>query len=173
MSTQCEEMMPLLVRAADGPLADADQARLDAHVASCAACADALVEQREARVSLAALAATPVVTHVRARVLAELRAEAAAEPSWFDAFNWQRWTWRLVPVALVLAIATMGTPSADATTSTGAAADTSDVSAGEETGTPLSSALVAGEVAGDTLLSLMLNSSPDAAMSTVVQGGTQ
>ena len=175
MSTPCENMTPLLVRAADGPLPDKDQAVLDRHLATCTACADALAMQRAARVDLAALAAEPVVTHARARVLAQLREEQAAQnASWLDGFNWQRWTWRLAPVALVLAVVAAGTPSVNSSTTTMVTDETStDTTATDLTGTPLSSALVSGGVGGDTLLSLMLNASPDDAMATLVQGGTQ
>jgi anti-sigma factor RsiW len=176
MSLQCEAMVPLLVRAADSQLSAADQTRLDQHVAGCAACAEALSEQRAARASLTSLAATPVTTHVRARVLAQLRDEAArAEGSWRDAFNWQRWTWRLVPVALVLAVAAAGTssPLTAGTAPMGTDEVTTDGTSGTDTGTLVSSAMVTGEVAGDALLSLMLSASTEDAMSTLVQGGTQ
>lgn len=176
MSMQCEQMTALLVRAADGPLGAADQALLDQHVAGCAACAEALADQRAARTALVDLAQAPVVTHVRARVLAQLREDAkSAEGSWLDAFNWQRWTWRLVPVVLVLAIAAAGTssPVTSTTVAVTTADTTTDGTSTEESGTPVSSALVTGEVTGDTLLSLMLSASPDDAMATMVQGGTR
>lgn len=167
MTTQCDDFIPSLVRAADGALPESERAALDAHLLTCAACAEALADQRAMRQALTALAAEPATSAVGARVMASLRAEAgAAAPSWIDALDFRRWTWRLVPVAAALALvaASVARTSADAGDATPAV-----VSTGTER--PASSALVTGDVTGDELLLLLLNGTADATITTPVAGG--
>lgn len=162
MTSQCDDFIPALVRAAEGALPEAERAALDAHLLTCTACAEALADQRAMRQALSALAAAPATSTVGARVMATLRAEAeAAGPSWSDALDFRRWTWRLVPVAaaLALVVASVARTSADATVE----------STSPER--PASSALITGEVSGDELLLLLLNGTADATIPTTVAGG--
>ncbi len=169
MTTDCDDLIPALVRAADGSLdvlpAD-ERARLQAHLATCVSCADALADQMSMRQALATLAAEPVDTFVGTRVMANLRGEAPVT-TWLESLDWKRWTWRLVPVAAVLAIAVGSVAANTATNATNATdtTDTTDVM-------PASSALVTGEVGGNDLLTLLLNSTADAALATP-SGGVQ
>lgn len=167
MTKHCDDLIPLILRAVDDTISPADRATLDAHLSTCAACAEALADQRAMRTSLAALAADTPVTHVGARVLATLRAEADSRTrdSWADLLDFRRWTWRLVPVALVMAMATAGVA-----TSTAGAANTSDPTSttgtvsSSTTGTTYSmasSVLLADDVSGADVLSLLLNASAD------------
>lgn len=166
MTPHCDDFIPALVRAADGALPDSERAALDAHLATCAACAEALADQQVMRQALTALAAGPATSAVGARVMASLRAEAeSAGASWVDALDFRRWTWRLVPVvaALAIVVASVARTNAEAVSLT---PDTTT-----DTGQPVSSALVTGEVAGADLLSLLLNSTADATLATTTTTG--
>lgn len=163
MTTHCDDLISAIVRAAEGSLdvlPAEERARLQAHLATCVSCADALADQTSMHQALATLAAEPVDTFVGTRVMANLRSEAPVT-TWLESLDWKRWTWRLVPVAAVLAIA-VGSVAANTATDT---TDTTDVM-------PASSALVTGEVGGNDLLTLLLNSTADAALSTS-SGGVQ
>lgn len=165
MTQHCDDLIPALVRAADGSLGELsaqEQAALRAHLATCVACAESLADQQAMRQSLVTLSEVPQSTYVGTRVMAELRAARPAA-TWLDSLDWQRWTWRLVPVAAALAIVV---GSVAQTTATEAA-----VAIDAATGLPASSALVTGEVGGTDLLSLLLNSSADTTLSTT--GGGQ
>lgn len=166
----CEELIPALVRAGDGSLAElpeSDRARLDAHLATCAACRESLAGQVAMREALTSLAETPVTSHVGARVMAELRDQAGATGGrgWVDALDWRRWTWRLVPVAAALALVAASVARTDAAAATPA----TDAAAAR----PVSSALVTGDVAGTDLLSLLLSTSADETLPTPTTGGGQ
>lgn len=171
MTSHCDELIPLLLRAADEALAEVsatERARLEAHLALCPSCTEALAGQRAMRGALMALAAEPVTTRVGTRVMATLRATPQAGAfSWVDALDWRRWTWRLVPVAAALALAAVSVARTDASRGSVAV---------ETAGTmPVSSALVTGEVAGESLLSLLLSAGPDEALpvAPATQGGRQ
>lgn len=169
MSTHCDDLIPALVRAAEGSLdvlPAEERARLQAHLATCAACTEALADQTSMRQALTMMAAEPVHTFVGNRVMANLRSEASA-PTWLEVLDWKRWTWRLVPVAAVLAIA-VGSVAAN-TTSTNTTEVTEPADAAYSM--PASSTLVTGEVGGNDLLSLLLNSSADATVTTTTGGG--
>ncbi len=169
MTPHCDDFIPALVRAADDALPDAERVALDAHLATCAACAEALADQRAMRVALTALAAEPATSPVGARVMASLRAEhEAVGSSWADALDFRRWTWRLVPVvaALAIVVASVANPAAEATAETTAAVTDASTS-----GQPVSSALVTGDVAGTDLLSLLLNATADDTLTTTTTGG--
>lgn len=164
MTLHCDDFIPALVRAADDALPDAERVALDAHLATCAACAEALADQQAMRQALTALALEPATSAVGARVMASLRAEAgAAGTSWVDALDFRRWTWRLVPVVAALAIVVASVARTNAE-----AVDMTDIT---ESGQPVSSALVTGDVAGTDMLSLLLNSTADDALTTTTTGG--
>lgn len=169
MSTHCDDLIPALVRAAEGSLdvLPADQrAALQAHLATCASCADALADQTSMRQALTALAEEPVHTYVGTRVMANLRMAQPA-PTWLDALDFKRWTWRLVPVAAVLAIAVGSVAASPDTT------EATDATTSTTNSMPASSTLVTGEVGGNDLLSLLLNSTADTAVVTTSSGGVQ
>lgn len=170
MTHHCDDLIPALLRAADGTLAqlpERERARLDAHLATCAACTEALADQRAMRQALSALAEEPVTSHAGVRVMAELREQARASggSTWIDALDWRRWTWRLVPVAAALALVTANLvrPAATAETTTEVVSEA----------LPVSSALMTGDVTGDDLLSLLLNAGADETLATSTQGGRQ
>lgn len=156
MTRHCDDLIPLMLRAVDDTISPTERATLDAHLATCAECAEALADQRVMRATVASLATDTPVTHVGARVLATLRAEADAQArdTWADLLDFKRWTWRLVPVALVMAIAMAGV-----TTNTTDATNTTNTSAA-------SAVLLADGVSGADVLSLLLNSSADQQVAT-------
>jgi anti-sigma factor RsiW len=173
MSTHCDDLIPALVRAAEGSLdvlpAD-ERARLQAHLATCASCAEALADQTSMRNALTMMAAEPVNTFVGSRVMANLRSEGLAT-TWLESLDWKRWTWRLVPVAAALAIA-VGSVAATSTNATGTTEETDPTDATSTTySMPASSTLVTGEVDGNDLLTLLLNSSADTAVVTQTTSG--
>jgi anti-sigma factor RsiW len=166
----CEELIPALVRAADGSLAElpeSDRVRLDVHLASCAACRESLAGQVAMREALTSLAATPVTSHVGVRVMAELREQTRSTGglAWLDTLDWRRWTWRLVPVVAALALVAANVARTDASAQT----STPDPAAAR----PVSSALVTGEVAGTDLLSLLLSTNADETLPAATSGGGQ
>jgi anti-sigma factor RsiW len=74
----CEELQPLLASYADGNLSQAERARVQAHLATCAACRHAVDVQRMMRQALAShgpLLATPAPPGLRTRLSARLAAE--------------------------------------------------------------------------------------------------
>jgi anti-sigma factor RsiW len=112
----CEPMVSLMLRSVEGDLDAADR-DLVTHLAGCPACAQALAVQVAVKRALADLPLAEVSTDFAARVRARV-----APPQWLDAFNWQGWTIRLAPVAVLLALlavlpAQRGS-STDATTQT-------------------------------------------------------
>lgn len=172
MTHHCDDLIPALLRAADGTLAELperERARLDAHLATCAACAEALADQRAMRQALGALADEAVTSHAGVRVMAELREQARTSGgfSWVDALDWRRWTWRLVPVAAALALAVANVARTDAR-----AVETIATEAVSEA-LPVSSVLMTGDVTGDDLLSLLLNAGADQALGATTEGGRQ
>ncbi len=98
----CPAFVGLLVRAADETLEEADRARLDAHLAGCAACRAALANQRAARAVLLDLEPTDASPAFASRVMAALDAH---EGNWLDARDFRRDAWRAAPVAAALLLA--------------------------------------------------------------------
>ncbi len=172
MSTHCDDLLPLLLKAADdAALGPADRQRLDAHLAGCAACAEALADQRAMRAALGALREAPV-TSVGHLVMAQLRQTQATTPeapTWFDALDWKRWTWRLVPVAAALALAVANVARPAVTAEDTGAADAVSATA-DVTTTPASAVLFSEDASAQDLLSLLLTASADQAVTT---GGGQ
>ena len=173
MIDNCTAVEPLLVRAADGSLPAAEQARLDAHLEHCASCRAAVADQRAMRELLQSHPVEGARLGFDTRVMAAIRAEAEARTgSSLDNLDFRRWTWRLVPVAAALALATfiVAAPASSVVNQT----DTASTQAGEETtvvagnGTddlPVSSALWSESVSGSSLLSLMLTANADDTLS--------
>ena len=100
----CEQAESLLVRAADGTL-DADRrAEMDRHLATCAACREAMDVQRSARALLGARPDAAVRPGFATRVMANLPAQdpggaldttAFGGGDWLNLLNWRAWTIRL------------------------------------------------------------------------------
>jgi anti-sigma factor RsiW len=100
MNAACEHFVPLILRSADGTLAPGERAELDAHVASCADCRDALRDQSVVRQLLGAVEMPTAPRDFASRV----RARVAPQPGLMDLLNWRAWTLRLAPVAALLAL---------------------------------------------------------------------
>ena len=96
------------------------------------------------------------------RVMAAIRAEAEGRArNWIDNLDFRRWTWRLVPIAAALALASFvvsGNDQADDVTD--AASVNTSVDA-----LPVSSALWSESVSESSLLSLMLTANADDTLS--------
>jgi anti-sigma factor RsiW len=109
----CDAAEPLIARYADGGLSGPERARLEQHLASCAACRAAADEQRDVA---AILKARPPErpSGLAARVSARLDAEAGV----FGLANWRAWTLGLAPVAAALMLAAYLGIGASASSST-------------------------------------------------------
>lgn len=101
MNAACERFVPQILRSADGTLAAEERAALDAHVASCAGCREALREQSAVSRLLGAVELPAAPRDFASRV----RARVAPQPGLMDLLNWRAWTLRLAPVAALLALA--------------------------------------------------------------------
>ena len=99
----CEDYTGLLVRAADGALDGQERSRLDAHLADCSRCAEAVQSQRVAREALASWTPMPASRDFAVRVLSQLDGQRP----WFERWDFRQWTWRLAPLASGLAVATL------------------------------------------------------------------
>jgi hypothetical protein len=141
----CDDAQALMRQALgddDGRTAPA----LDAHVAGCAACAEAWEAQRAVHVLLASLEPEALSPGFAARLGAAID---DLEP-WWARFDWRWWTIRAAPVAAALLLLVAG-----ATTWT-----TSDPSSGASS---VSTALWddSSTVSSDALLLAVLSGSPD------------
>ena len=105
--TACVDRHRMLARLADVTAADAptvgERAELEAHLAECAACRDALAEQRLVSTLLRSRPEL-VPSAAFARQLASRLDDASG---WLGILDWQVWTFRLAPVAVVLALAAL------------------------------------------------------------------
>lgn len=165
MIENCTAIEPLLVRAAEGTASAAEQARVDAHLQGCASCRAALADQRAMRELLQSQPVEGARLGFDTRVMAAIRAEAEAPSgSWLDNLDYRRWTWRLVPVAAVLAVMSLVINQAD-TTSSPTMDETTMVADSSSDDVPVSSALWSESVTGSSLLSLMLTANADDTLS--------
>jgi anti-sigma factor RsiW len=149
----CREFESSIARAADETLGAGEQAALDAHLRTCAACQAALADQRAVR---AVLAARPVL---RAQPGFADRVTAAidADRSWLGRLDFRVWTWRLVPVAAALMLVTW-VVLRDANGTTGTTAPTTNAT-GETalaSDLPVAAALWDSSMSDTAVLSLML-----------------
>jgi anti-sigma factor RsiW len=94
----CESMASLIARYADGTLAVADRARVEAHVVGCSGCRAAIAEQSDAIRLLAELPMSEASPGFAADVLERVAQRAGL----LDLLNWRAWTLRLAPVAALL-----------------------------------------------------------------------
>lgn len=166
MIDNCTTIEPLLVRAADGTLTAAEEARLDAHLKECASCQAALADQRAMRELLQSAPVEGARLGFDTRVMAAIRAEAEGRSAgWLDILDFRRWTLRLVPVAAVLALLSIVVSQTD--TASGLTGDETTVVASDSTDDlPVSSALWSESVSGSSLLSLMLTANADDTLAT-------
>lgn len=104
----CPDVVGLVVRAADGGLDPGDRARLDAHLADCPRCREALEVQR----TMHGLVAGAFVVEPSPRRVERVLVRVQAETRWADRQDYRRWTYRLVPVAAGLIAAAYLTVSA-------------------------------------------------------------
>jgi predicted anti-sigma-YlaC factor YlaD len=147
----CREYESMLARAADGSLDRPGQARLDAHLVTCAACREALADQRAVRVALTDRPALRAHPEFAVRVMQAIE----AEPSWLVWLDFRQWTWRLAPLAAGMMIVAYATGTTDTAGTTGTAGTLIDESL------PVSAALWQESVDEVALLSLMLNAGAD------------
>lgn len=94
----CDDMVALILGAAEDTLDAPGRARLRLHVEGCDACRAALALQTSMRRILAGTELPPVSAGFAAR----LRERLEPRPTWFDRANWRGWTLRLAPVAALL-----------------------------------------------------------------------
>ena len=173
MTEDCAAVEPVLARAAEGNSTPDDDARLNAHLQDCAPGRAALAHQRAMRELLQSYPMEGARLGFDARVMAVIRAEAEERSGhWLDNLDFRRWTWRLLPVAAALALASIITaaPTSGVISQTGTA---TGMTGGETTVTtsistdnmPVSSALWSESVSGSSLLSLMLTANADDTLS--------
>ena len=160
MKDACTTIEPLLVRAAEG---GAEDARLTAHLNECASCREALADQRAMRELLQGAPIEGARLGFDTRVMAAIRAEADAKGAagWLASLDFRRWTLRLVPVAVALALAAVVVNQADATTGSTGEVTVDTTLAANTDNLPVSSALWSDSVSGSSLLSLMLTANAD------------
>lgn len=99
----CTDLAGLLQDAADGPLPAADRVRLDAHLASCAACRDTLAASRLIRGAAAALPALTPPPRVWTALERRLAAETARDGRTIERGQWRR-SWLAAAALLALAV---------------------------------------------------------------------
>lgn len=170
MSDDCATITPLLVRAADGVSSPGprgprdDDARLNAHLAGCPSCRAALADQRAMRELLQAYPEHGASLGFDGRVMAAIRAEAEGRArTWLNSLDFRRWTWRLVPVAAALALASVMVSERDTTGATVDEANATTTASADAL--PVSSALWSESVNESSLLSLMLTANADDTLS--------
>ena len=164
MKDTCTTIEPLLVRAAEGGVEDA---RLAAHLNECASCREALSDQRAMRELLQGAPIEGARLGFDTRVMAAIRAEGEGlgAAGWLASLDFRRWTLRLVPVALALALAAVVVNQADATTNSTGDVTVDTTLASNTDNLPVSSALWSDSVSGSSLLSLMLTANADDTLS--------
>ena len=174
MSDDCAAVEALLVRAAEGNSAfdpqgpqdpRGDAARLTAHLSECASCRATLADQRAMRERLQGYPVEGARWGFDTRVMAAIRAEAEGRAaSWLDNLDFRRWTWRLVPIAAALAVASAVITQTD-TTAGQVDGDTTLTANVSTDALPVSSALWSESVSESSLLSLMLTANADDTLS--------
>jgi predicted anti-sigma-YlaC factor YlaD len=171
----CERAGPLVARQADGALAPEERRALEAHLAVCPGCRDAIETQRLVR---SVLAERPLLEPSPA-LSARIAADIAAEFSWLGVADWRRWTLRLAPLAAGLIIAALAWSQGSATPSAPAGAPnlTPIVETwlmGDRTeGLPATAVFLESDVSPETLILTVLQSAPDDALETGRQDPTK
>jgi anti-sigma factor RsiW len=166
----CQEYEALILRAVDGAGDAAGRGRLDAHLATCATCREAIDTQRVMRAALVARPAAAASGDFAARTMARIAAGMPRREQWMDVFDFRRWTWRLVPAAAALAVLVLtigqNTSSSETSPSDGATLAAS-------TDLPVSAALWSSDVSAADLLSLMLEAAADDSLAQSLEGPSQ
>jgi len=157
-----EAFIGLIARAADESLDEAGRARLDAHLAACTACREALEDQRLARQTLLAWRPEPVSIGFAERVV-----RAAAPQSWFDSWDFRGWTWRLAPVTAALAVAAALVVAKVGTTESTVPAPASSIGVTAEPVAAL--ALATSDLSDTEAVALLLVADPDEAASAAFE----
>jgi hypothetical protein len=152
--TTCADKHRVLARLADenGPGAPGaeERAELEAHVAECAACHEALQEQRLVSAILRSRPALPP-SPAFARRLSSRLDDASG---WLGILDWQVWTFRLAPVAVALAIAALFAGTTPVPEASSATLDTWTHSVGEPSSA--ASAVWQEGTSSDALIETML-----------------
>jgi len=95
----CDDAARAIVRLSDGTLDGGARATLDAHLETCADCRAALETQRAVAAWLRSRPADRVSDQFAARLAARLDGDSG----WLGIADWRVWTFRLTPVAALLA----------------------------------------------------------------------
>ncbi|MGE5359702.1 MAG: anti-sigma factor family protein [Bacteroidales bacterium] len=160
----CHDVSEDLLALAEGRLDGPRRAEVDAHLARCADCREAVAGQQDVARVLASRAALPVPDAFAARIAAEIE-EAGG---WYGFVDWRWLATRMAPVAGALLIAGIVTVEREATTT---AVQTPGVSlsqvveswaGGEGENAPATSVLWKQDVTDDSMLLTVLASPADA-----------
>jgi hypothetical protein len=153
----CREAERLIARRADAVLDDAAAAILDDHLRRCGSCRAALDDQRVVAGVLRSRPADRLTAQFEARLAARLDDAAG----WFGVADWRAWTFRLAPIAAVLAVAAFLT-SAGTSSTTAATISLEEWTVGAAGGSSPASMLWDSEVTVDALLESMLAGNAEA-----------
>jgi anti-sigma factor RsiW len=162
----CEEALGAAARREAGvPLGPDEGAALEAHLARCAACREAV----DAQAVVSAVLATRPVSPLPEGFVRRLEARLAAERGWLGLADWRAWTLRFAPVAAAAAVVAMlasalavgrGAPDAAAPVSLAAVID-AWVAGDRPGGRPAASVLWQSAAADDAVLLTVLTASPE------------
>jgi anti-sigma factor RsiW len=155
---------------ADGALEPERRGKLTAHLADCAACR---IDSEELQAVRRVLAARPDAA-VPAGFQARLAERLASSVGWLGMIDWRVWTFRLVPVAMMLALIVSFLSQRSSETQT-----TQDLPrvvqswaiGGEPQTMPVSTILLRSDVSRDWLLAAVLTAGPNATLGDYVTGG--
>ena len=99
-ATSCPAYRDAIVAAVDARLDPDRQRALDVHLASCARCRAVLAQHRAVQRETRAIGFGDVSADFAARVR-----QRVERPALTDLFDFRAWTWRLVPIAALMAAA--------------------------------------------------------------------
>ena len=109
---RCEDYERLIVRHPGARISSDEEQHLQRHLNECGECREALAAQRQVSDILARRSTAMVSPDFANRVMADL----PVNPAWLELLNWQRWTFRLAPVAATLVlVAVLGFGETEAT----------------------------------------------------------
>jgi hypothetical protein len=153
----CREAERLIARQADEKLDSAAAAILDDHLRRCASCRAALEDQRV----VAGLLRSRPVDRLSPAFDARLAARLDDASGWFGLADWRAWTFRLAPLAAVLAVAAFLT-SAQTSSAPAATVSIEEWTMSAAGSSSTASMLWDSEVTVDTLLESMLSGNAEA-----------
>ena len=96
----CEDCERLIVRHPEARVSSDEEQYLRRHLSECEGCREALAAQRQVSDTLAGRSTAMVSADFAERVMTNL----TTNPAWLELLNWQRWTFRLAPVAATLVL---------------------------------------------------------------------